>query len=160
MSHLVKKNLMENYSSCFQKTGVEDPVIKARKLIGRKAKSRKKIISKVFAVFSITPRICFEVISLLFLFSFFNDLLHVIAWVFYFHKIRMIKVHPPVYIVMTSIEFATSTKEKSLLVLDSYVYQLNKSTIKVKYEVQSCSATVFNRDFGYTIWKNVYKGST
>jgi hypothetical protein len=46
---------------------------------------------------------------------------------------------------MTSIEFITSNKGKPLLVLDSYVYQLNKSTAKVKYwscEVKGCFAAV------------------
>lgn len=46
---------------------------------------------------------------------------------------------------MTSIEFISSNKGKPLLVLDMYVYQLNKSTTKKKYwkcEVKYCPATV------------------
>src|SRR5579862_1002578 len=46
---------------------------------------------------------------------------------------------------MTSIEFIMSNKGKPLLVLNSFVYQLNKSTQKVKYwkcEIKTCSAGV------------------
>ena len=64
-----------------------------------------------------------------------------------FTKIHLSLVHKKALrrYTMTSIEFISSNKGKPLLVLDSYVYQLNKSTIKKKYwkcEVKYCTATV------------------
>src|ERR1700722_10375328 len=134
-----------------------------------KRKSRTCKISKVQNLETVCCiQYCFSTMlrsNLLAFFSFFNNFLHVIFIVclffssvyravhvymlrtsFYRHTTRVIKVHPTTFATMTSIEFITSNKGKPLLVLDSYVYELNKSTTKVKYwkcEVKFCSATVY-----------------